>query len=471
MTSPVRIVRAGSVGLDLALGGGFRFVRRTHSGDRESATVLIRGGPGTGKSVLAEDVALRLAASLGGDVLYVCVEVLPSEVIAQRVGFKNFDPTYLVDLSRPGTRSPQASRPHLLLGMRDVVPDADGVPDLGAVLLDLARIAGERGFDPKVVVVDSLSDGYGLGSAIPRPAVDGVCKLAIEQGWGLILIEEVADSSVSPWAFAVDTVLSLRLSPTKDDQVRRELLVTKHRFGPCEPGPHRLQIEPHRVRVIPPFSAYRNAVRDLSLPPVSKNRSLQIPVKYDQNWANFHVPNGEGRSLAVIGRDGTPNDILDKISSQVGTVDQEGKKAQGITIVFYLDETDLIPHTFDKDKLRRGTLQRAIDGEDWLEAAFDDISSFSSEISKVVVGPIGNHQVYENFRSIGRAIFYLFDILPQREFLVVAFGEHVHVSQAIRGSIPLDRWYVDKVKSDYAVSIPGEPSTIFFPKILGLRLG
>lgn len=92
MTDLVRTVRSGSVGLDLVLGGGPRLLRRVSGSNKESATVLVRGGPGAGKSVLATDLALRLARALGGDVLYACVELLPNEVLAQRMGFDSFDP-------------------------------------------------------------------------------------------------------------------------------------------------------------------------------------------------------------------------------------------------------------------------------------------------------------------------------------------------------------------------------------------
>ena len=50
---------------------------------RESATVVVRGGPGTGKTLVSLDVALALAAALGGDVVVACVELLPTEYFAQ----------------------------------------------------------------------------------------------------------------------------------------------------------------------------------------------------------------------------------------------------------------------------------------------------------------------------------------------------------------------------------------------------
>jgi hypothetical protein len=45
--------------------------------------VIVRGGSGAGKTLLGIHVALELARALGGDVVVGCVEILPSEYIAQ----------------------------------------------------------------------------------------------------------------------------------------------------------------------------------------------------------------------------------------------------------------------------------------------------------------------------------------------------------------------------------------------------
>jgi len=471
MTELVRTVRSGAVGLDLALGGGIRFVRRTHVADRESATLLIRGGPGTGKSVLAEDLALRLATELEGDVLYVCVEVLPSEVRAQRMGFEPFDPACVVDLSDDTVRDPNAKKPCLVLGMRDVPLDEDSVPDLGSAMIDLARIAVQRGFNPKVVVVDSLSDGYELGSNVPRPIVDGVCKLAIEQGWALILIEEVADGSVSHWAFAVDTVLSLRIAPAVSPaQARRELLVTKHRFGSCEPGPHRLQIDPNRVRVIPPFAAYRNAVRDLSLPPPSKDRSLRIPiVGTPPDWEEFRVPDGTGRCVVVTGDLGWEE--LDKVAEKIGLTKGNGTPITVQRGTFWLMERSFGPFDADQTGFKVNTLHQFIDGEDWLEDVLTHLSHWRGEIARVRVGPTERIDIYENAVDLQRAISLLLHILAQCGLVAVLFGKNIKPPAQIRAGIVDSVWNISRTnnanskEARLTISTDGPPSFTFIPKL------
>lgn len=63
----IREVPTGDLGFDVILGGGWRLVERLPG--RQSATVLVRGGPGTGKTLLSVDIALALASALNGDVV------------------------------------------------------------------------------------------------------------------------------------------------------------------------------------------------------------------------------------------------------------------------------------------------------------------------------------------------------------------------------------------------------------------
>lgn len=446
MTDLVRTVRSGIVGLDLALGGGFRFVRRAYAGDHESAILLVRGGPGVGKSVLAEDLALRLAAAVEGDALYFCVEVLPSEILAQRMGFDDFDPARVADLSRKGHKDPNLTKPSLILGMLDAAVDEAGVPDVGESLLDLYRLAAARGYAPKVVVVDSLSEGYGLGASVSRVVVDGLCKLAVEQGWVLILVEETPTDAPTPWTFAVDTVLSLRLAAAEGGaQSRRELLVTKHRFGGCEPGPHGLLIERERVRVIPPFSAYRNAVRDLDLSPPAIDLSLVVPTVALTTFPEwFHVADSHGRFVLVEETE-VRNDA-DKLSSLIGRLTKAGDSSPGVTCTFYLHETHDSPLYVDKTGLGVGTLHQFVRGEEWLEGALHTMSTAVRQkgkcVARVRIGPTERLAAYENRDDLARGISLFARILSARGMIVVLFG--VSPASLVRAGIVSDFWLIQR---------------------------
>jgi KaiC/GvpD/RAD55 family RecA-like ATPase len=468
VTEKIRTIPSGNVGLDLALGGGFRFLRRTHDERLESATVLIRGGPGTGKSVLAEDVALRLAAKLGGDVLYVCVEVLPSEILAQRMGFDGFDSKYVVDLSQPGVAATERVRPYLVLGMHDVPSNDAGVPDIGQAMLDLARIAADRGFKPAVLVIDSLSDGYGLGGTAPRPVVDGICKLAIEQGWGLVLVEEVADGRVSPWTFAVDTVLTLRMSTADGEpQTQREMLVTKHRFGACEPGPHRLQIESERVRVIPPLAAYRKAEEVLALPVPAKRRSMRVPVYgAEPDWAGFDLPDEQGALVRVEG--GVDAVEAGRIASAIGQRSVDGQAALGDFVhLFLAEKSDGRPSAHPRG-VTVGTLDQFADGADWLEFALHLLARREHDVARVMIGPTQRLGVYEHRDDLRRGMSLLLNLLQQRGFLVVLYGKET--MDVIRAGIVHQTWQVTEDSSSppdggkFLITASTVPPTVFRPK-------
>ncbi len=444
MTDLIRTVPSRSVGLDLVLGGGVRLLRRIAGSKSESATVLVRGGPGTGKSVLATDIALRLARAVGGDVLYVCIEVLPREVIAQRMGFDGFDPATAIDLSVPEARKTGDAGPMLVVGMTEmemVSLEEGGGPDLGRMILDLVRISVDRGCNPRVVVVDSLSDGYQLGADVPRPTVDGVCKLAIEQGWVLVLVEETVDERASPWSFAVDTVLSLEVTPSG----RREARVTKHRFGPCQPGPHRLLVEREGVRVLPCFAAYRNAVRDLALPKPAKNRSLRVPViGQAPDWTSFDVPDWEGR-VAIVAPDANQSALLnDEQMAAIGVTAQDGAYHNGLIATLRLSESHDLPFHLTSTRLEVGTLHQMIDGEEWLEAALSYLNTINSPLTIVKIGPTHRLDIYEHSETLEKAVSLLAAILGRRGLIVVVYGRTA-TGKVIRAGIVDEIWRVSPV--------------------------
>jgi KaiC/GvpD/RAD55 family RecA-like ATPase len=249
-----RTVSTGDIGMDVILGGGWRLVERIPG--RESATVVLRGGPGTGKTLLAADVALALARALSGDVVVACVELLPSEYVAQlesgrselmlqwRDGPK-LSQTKIVILPQE-TRASSSESPRIFCGL---LPELSGaVPDLVAALESLQREVVSLDGKPAVFVVDSLIAGYHLGPSLPRQNVDAVMKFAAQEGVGLVLCEEATGEVASSWDFAADTVLELEHHRTDD----RQIVVRKHRFGPSATGVHQLEIRGWRQPRVAP---------------------------------------------------------------------------------------------------------------------------------------------------------------------------------------------------------------------------
>lgn len=447
MTDLVRTVPSGSVGLDLVLGGGVRLLHRIAGSGAESATILVRGGPGTGKSVLATDIALRMARAVGGDVLYVCIEVLPSEVIAQCMGFDGFDPATAIDLAKAEAHKTSGDSPTLVVGMTEMEmgpPEEGGIPDLGQMILDLLRISDGRGCNPRIVVVDSLSDGYKLGASVPRETVDGLCKLAVEQGWVLVLVEEAVNNDASPWSFAVDTVLSLEVTR----KGRREARVTKHRFGPCQPGPHRLLVEREGVRVLPCFAAYKNAVRDLALPAPATNRSLRVPVTGQApDWTSFDVPDGQGRVVLVDVNEMPAYTKIDALAAAIGATAKDGSARPGELATLLLSEAHESPLDIDPTSLCISTLHHMIDGEEWLETVISRLNGVTSPVARVLIGPTGRLNSYnygDASDTLNEALGLLRGILARRGLIVVLYGTN---NPPPSGVIAHERWILSPVSS------------------------
>lgn len=256
MKAPV-VLSLEDRGLDLILGGGVRLVERVPGGT--GASVLLRGSAGAGKTLLGLHLAAVIARSLGGAVAYGCVEILPSELEAQLrsrgAGMKGVRVIYGDTESSLGV----GGEVPLHLRLFDL---REGVDKLGEVIERFYEDVDADGTTPKVLVIDSLSDGYKLGAGVEREFADAVCKLVARMGVVLILLEECVAQTPSPWVFAADTVLELGVVSEDADATRaspfeRRLTVVKHRFGPSDFGPHRFSFTSNGdVQVYPRPSAW-----------------------------------------------------------------------------------------------------------------------------------------------------------------------------------------------------------------------
>jgi KaiC/GvpD/RAD55 family RecA-like ATPase len=241
----------GDSGLDLVLGGGIPLVHRPNA----SAVILVRGGPGAGKTCFALQLAMAAAKERGGDIAYGCVEILPLELRAQKQGLWVSEPWSNVPVVVPAEGGPwsakktTSSHSWIYAATLDLEASDRSREQLGREVLALRESVPTA----TVVVIDSLAPGYHLGGAdVPREYADAVVKLAVDQSLVLILVEESDDDRSSPWRFAVDLVFELEHATSE-----RRLRVTKNRFGPCDVGPHALTIEPGEgIRVSPRMSAY-----------------------------------------------------------------------------------------------------------------------------------------------------------------------------------------------------------------------
>jgi KaiC/GvpD/RAD55 family RecA-like ATPase len=294
-----RLVPLDISGLDLVLGGGLWTVARMPDVP-ESTTVLVRGAPGAGKTVFGSQLAGSVARSLGGDVAYGCIELLPVEFQAQHGGLRRegVAEEVVIPPFKKGRPSKESSC-RFFAGLLDLGASGDEQSQLGPAVDALLNQIVQTGGSPRVLVIDSLSDGYNLGGSAPRQLADALCKLAVERGLVLILLEEVADFRPSVWSFAVDVVLELRSAEGNQglgmpDSLGRRLTVIKNRFGPSDAGPHRFSISPEwGLSILPRPSVYleswaRSVLWKGWSPPAPVEQSWSVGSEVDSpKWPRF----------------------------------------------------------------------------------------------------------------------------------------------------------------------------------------
>jgi len=299
--------------LDLALGGGIAVIDRPGLANA-SGTIVVRGPPGSGKTILGSQLAVAIARSLSCEIAYACVEILPTEVEAQLRGFEFLAEDFGFQ-TPPFFRPADTSKPSRIYA--SILNIGDQGETLGDGLSSLLKEVREIGGRPRVVVIDSLSDGYGLGASVDRRTADGLCKFFIETGVVGILLEEATQEGPSPWNFACESVIELGHASSATTGGRtRQLVVSKHRFGPCDLGPHSYEIHPASgVEVFPRLQAYWT--------PWAKGSLLRgvMGAEKQRAWFGKNHPWLPSLGEAVVSLHGHHPSALIRLATALGTQD------------------------------------------------------------------------------------------------------------------------------------------------------
>jgi KaiC/GvpD/RAD55 family RecA-like ATPase len=414
-------------GLDLVLGGGIRAISRA-DGLRESATLLMRGPAGAGKSIFGTQLAGALGRALKCDVAYGCVELLPFELRAQHEGFERKDERVIVPpFVKEDSAKTKKEGCRIFAAVLDIGSSESGPAQLGTAILNLLGTIKQFGGDPRVLVIDSLSDGYHLGASAPRDFADALCKLAADQGMFLILLEETATSQPSVWSFATDIVIQLDaieedLAPGILSTSDRSMKVIKNRFAPSGTGAHRFGIAAAGVSVFPHPSSYLAPwARNLIVPAVdlSPMQDWSIPKTLSSDWRPFR-----SCVTAVYGSDAT---AVFELVNQLGTKSPEDGPFAGGDV--FLDFAWQEPDDIEMFDMQGGGIcvpagNRFLSIHKLLSQAVNAIRTVhdrSSFVRRVLIGDFRSMRNVEGSRAIGHGIVALITILRRASIPAILF--------------------------------------------------
>jgi circadian clock protein KaiC len=216
----------GIAELDLVLGGGFT----------PGSCVVVAGAPGTGKTILAQQICFANATSERHAIYYTTLSEPHAKLVAHLEGFSFFDSTRIGD----------AIEFHALAAL--AAPSGE-VP-MAAVATEVVRNAFES--RPAVIVIDSskaLHEAEGSGF---RRAVYELASRVAHTDAVLVLVGEYSEEDMRTAAeFAVADAILLLSNATSGLVDRRWLRVAKLRGSDYLTGRHSFRIGPTGIELYP----------------------------------------------------------------------------------------------------------------------------------------------------------------------------------------------------------------------------
>jgi circadian clock protein KaiC len=220
-------INTGVVGLDLVLDGGLE----------PGAVVVVAGAPGTGKTILAQQICFAVGTAEHKSVYYTTVSEPHTKLVRHLEGFTFFD---------AGSLGSRVEHIHLGDFLRPGRPDG-----LKPMVTEVVRKTLED--EPAVVVLDSakmLSDF--VDERELRSALYDLNASFAETSAVLLLVGEYTPQELgSGIEFSLaDGIIQLEYQ-VREPIDRRSLRVVKMRGGSHVPGRHTLQIGSGGIRVFP----------------------------------------------------------------------------------------------------------------------------------------------------------------------------------------------------------------------------
>lgn len=215
--------------LDLVLGGGVP----------SGSLVMLAGGPGTGKTILAQQISFAKATAERKGIYYTTVSEPHDKLVRHLEPFDFFDAAAL------GERVEFIHLGDLLLG------DEDSPSNLGPVVTEIVQKCFET--TPAVIVIDSLKALRDVVEPQPlRKAIYDLASRVAHTGVVLLFVGEYAPEEIErlPEFALADGILQLAYEPHEPID-RRWLRVVKMRGSSPLAGKHSFRIGRTGVEVFP----------------------------------------------------------------------------------------------------------------------------------------------------------------------------------------------------------------------------
>lgn len=204
-----------------------------------TASFVVRGGPGTGKTTLALGLALTVARGGGGRVLYLSTEIAPvdAQLKAQGLGV---GPDRIASWDGADDQD-ELLLDHVASGAPD--PSADSPEGRMSGAMDRAweRLQGVAPPGPPIraLVIDTFALVGLEGTKSLRSEVMNLLVVLEEQGISPILVEETPAPAEDWIGYLVDLRFDLGWERDRDTGAQsRSLTCSKSRYAEVVPGPH-----------------------------------------------------------------------------------------------------------------------------------------------------------------------------------------------------------------------------------------
>ena len=217
----------GVRGLDLILGGGLE----------PGAVVVVAGAPGTGKTILAQQICFAVGTTEHKGVYYSTVSEPDTKLVRHLEQFSFFD---------KGSLGSRVEHIHLGDFLRPARPEG-----LGPLVSEIIRKTLDE--EPAVVVVDSakMLRDFAAERELRGALYDLTGRFAETRSVLLLVGEYTAEELGGGIEFSLaDGIIQLEYE-AREPVDRRTLRVVKMRGGSSVPGRHTFQIDSEGIRVFP----------------------------------------------------------------------------------------------------------------------------------------------------------------------------------------------------------------------------